>query len=438
MEMKRIIEEELLAWKDDTRRKPLLLHGARQVGKTYSVMEFGRKHFDETVVADLERNRSLHRIFEGDLDARRILEGIGIALDCTIVPGRSLLFLDEIQACARAVVALRYLHEEVPGLHVVAAGSLLEFALGEIPFPVGRIRMERMLPLTFVEFLWAVGRDRLAGIALSPPGEVPEPGHRLLLEELRKYFFVGGMPESVKAWVETGSMRECGRVQRDLCESFREDFAKYAPRSDPRCLDSVFVGVARNVGRRIKYTRLAEGFSPPTIKKAFGLLEKAQVVTLVPAASPAGLPSGASASTGRFKALMLDIGLMQHLKALPVDAEFARGDLLAIHEGAMAEQFVGQEMRATQPSGLFYWSREARGSSAEVDYLASVDGKVVPVEVKGGASGRLRSMHMLLGSHPCPYGIVLSAAPYSGSPDGRLRFVPLYHAYSSTMSRATT
>lgn len=431
--MKRLISDKLHAWVDSPRRKPLIVRGARQVGKTHSVLSLGEERFEELAVLDLERDRSLHRIFDKDLDARRLLSELRIVLDRKIEPGRSLLFMDEIQSCPRAIMALRYLYEEVPELHVIAAGSLLDFALADISFPVGRVQFLEMHPLAFAEYLWAIGRDQAAGTVLSPPGTVSGAVHESLLDDLRAYFFVGGMPEAVLAYARNRSIPDAREVHRELCESYRQDFAKYAPRADPYCLDAVFSGTARNVGRQIKYSNLAEGYSNPTVKRAFDLLCKAGVATRVPAASPSGLPLGASANPRRFKALMVDIGLMQHLRGLPMDLEYGKTDLLHIHEGDMAEQFVGQELLAAQGAGLFYWARQARGSSAEVDYLAVIDSEIVPVEVKSGPSGRLRSLHLLLDTYPnCERGYVFSTAPFAELPNQKLTFIPLYHAFQAS------
>lgn len=433
--MRRRVEAQLLAWKGSRRRKPLIVRGARQVGKTHSVQAFGRAEFEELALVDLERNLSAHNVFAGDLDPRRMLSELRVMLDKAILPGRSLLFLDEIQACPRALMALRYFFEELPELHVIAAGSLLEFALQEISVPVGRVQFMEMHPLTFAEYLRAVGRERAAEVVNGPPGEVPETVHQLLLGELRDYFFVGGMPESVRVYAETRSLRECLAIQRDLCDAYRQDFAKYAPRSDPMCLDAVLSGVARTVGQQVKYTRLAEEWSIPTIRKAFELLSRARVVHRVSATSPAGLPLAAGVSPKRFKALVVDVGLLQQLRGVRARVERAKGDLLAIHEGALAEQFVGQELRASLGTDLCYWSRRARNSTAEVDFLAAVEGAVVPIEVKSGAAGRLRSLHMLLEAYPsCPHGLVFSSRPYGELPEQRLRFLPLYQAASAVRS----
>jgi predicted AAA+ superfamily ATPase len=431
--MKRLIENKLLDWKNSQRRKPLIVRGARQVGKTYSVEKFGREAFNNLVTADLEKYRDLHGIFSGDLSPHRIMSELEIFLNKKIIPGKTLLFFDEIQNCPRAIMALRYFYEDCPELHVTAAGSLLEFAMSEISFPVGRIQYLEMYPLNFTEYLIAVGRDEAADVILSKPQNLSYSIHKLLLDELKKYCFIGGMPESVQAYVDSKSFQESFSVHRELCDSFRNDFSKYAPRADAYCLNAVFTGIARNVGQQIIYTHLAEGYTHPTIKKAFNTLCMARVGKKVLLANPSGLPLGVSASSRRFKALIIDIGLWQHLCGINIEAEYPKTDLLSIYRGAMAEQFVGQEMMITQNSDLYYWARQARGSTAEVDYLAVIDGNIIPIEVKSGAAGRLRSLHLLLKSYPnCPFGLVFSSAPYSELPEQKLKFLPLYYAYSAT------
>jgi hypothetical protein len=348
-----------------------------------------------------------------------------------IVAGRTLLFLDEIQACPRALTALRYLHEEVPGLHVVAAGSLLEFALGEYPVPVGRVQFLELHPMTFLETLWAAGNDAAAETVAGPPGPVSEATHRFLMNEIRRYGFVGGMPEAVQAHASTGSLEEAFAVQAELCESYRQDFARYAPRVDPRRLDEVLLSVAQRVGSQVQYARLSREVTGPTAKHAFDLLCQARVLRRVPACDPSGVPLGASARRSRFKALVLDVGLWQHLSGLRVPTEYSRDDLLAVYRGTMAEQLVGQELVVSQGSEVFYWAREARGSSAEVDYLAVVDGVVHAVEVKSGPAGSLRSLHLLLAAHPgMAGGLVLQSGPFAVLPEQRLTFLPLYYAGS--------
>ncbi|MFA6013184.1 MAG: AAA family ATPase [Desulfobacteraceae bacterium] len=434
--MKRYIDDDLTRWKNGTRRKPLILRGARQVGKTWTLKEFGKKNFDSVAVVDLERNPALRRVFDGDLSAVRICADLEVLLRQKITPGKTLLFFDEIQACPRAITSLRYYYEEMPELHVVAAGSLLEFALKESSFPVGRIQFLNLYPLCFAEYLEAIGNGFAAAAVTGNPSDLSPAVHGLLFEELKKYFFIGGMPACVKAFAETGSLQDAFEVQGEIVESYRMDFAKYTPQVDRFCLDAVFTALSQSVGQQIKYARLGEGYSNPTLKKAFEALCLANVVRKIPSADPAGLPLGATSSAKVFKALMLDIGLMRYMSGMPSDVEYARTDLLSIYRGAMAEQFVGQEMTVSQNGNVFYWNRPEKSSSAEVDYLAVLEGNVHPIEVKSGASGSLKSLHLFLATYPNGgKAMVFSTRPYADLPEQKITFMPLYCAYSATKAK---
>ncbi|MEE8059173.1 MAG: AAA family ATPase [Pseudomonadales bacterium] len=429
--MRRLIDDQLLQWKHAKRRKPLILRGGRQIGKTWTVEKFGKSHFNSTLKLDLEKRADLHGLFAGDLGSKAILSQLAIVFGQHIRPGETLLFFDEIQACPRALVALRYLYEEIPELHVLAAGSLLEFALSDISFPVGRVQFLNMYPMTFAEFVLAGGNDQLFEILQQPPSLLSETIHTLLIKQLRDYFFVGGMPEAVQAYYDGGSMLDAFDVQSEILDSYRQDFAKYAPRADKVCLDQVLSNCATKVGDQIKYSHLAEGYSNPTIRKAFELLCMAKVLHKITSVKTVGLPLGASVNSKRFKVSLIDIGLMQRLSHLPVNVEIQQADLLAIYRGKLAEQFVAQELLAVQNNALYYWAREARGSAAEVDYLFQDEGQIYPVEVKSGKGGSLRSMHLMLNNYPdCPEGLVLYSGPYAKRADQKLRFIPIYYAGS--------
>ncbi len=431
--MKRFIDKELKDWKESRRRKPLIVRGVRQVGKTYSVKQFGMSEFENLAYIDLERNPDMRPVFKRNLQAKQILADLEILLGQRIIPGKSLLFIDEIQECPRAIMALRYFFEEIPDLHVTAAGSLLEFAMKDISFPVGRVQFLQLYPLTFAEYLAATGHEDAAHIILDTPCEVSETVHNFLCEELRRYFFVGGMPESVKAYAKTWSMKESFEVQAEICDTYRLDFAKYSPHSDKHCLNAVFTTAARNISMQTKYSKLAEGYSNPTLKKAYDLLRFAGVIRKIPSTDPSGLPLGANASAKIFKTLIVDIGLMRYLTGMPTDIEYTTANLLDIYRGAVAEQFVGQELTISQKGNLLYWARHAKSSSAEVDFLAFVDGKIFPIEVKSGPSGRLKSMHLFLQTYPnSRKGLVLSTRPYAELPEEKIVFIPLYFTFSAT------
>ena len=428
--MKRIITSKLLSWKNQSSRKPLIVRGARQVGKSWSISDFGEKHFEGQLhLVNLEKRLDWHGVFEQNLDAVRILQELEILLDVSIDIKKDLLFFDEIQACPKAISALRYFYEQIPDLAVIAAGSLLEFALQDISFPVGRVQIINMYPMNFAEFLRAMGRERLGEIVSNSPIEQAKPIHDLLQAELRKYFFIGGMPECVKTYVATGKMKTVQQVQSDLIDTYRQDFSKYAPYADKRCLNEVLFSTAGKVGQQIKYAHLSESFSNPTIKKAFHLLTTARLLHKIRATSAAGLPLGASASEKKFKALFLDIGLLSHLSGLSLPIEYVKSRLLNIFKGALAEQFVGQEFLASGQKELFYWARNAKSSNAEVDYLIAKNGNIVPIEVKNSASGRLKSLHLLLKMYPnCKNAYVFSDARFGQIPKQKLTFLPLYFA----------
>lgn len=429
--VKRLITGKLVEWKEQKYRKPLILRGARQVGKSYSVLEFGVKHFNGNVhILDLEKRPELHRIFEKDLDVKRILSEMEIAVNKKINIESDLVFIDEIQNCKRALSALRYFYEDIPELHIIAAGSLIEFALKDIAFPVGRVQILTMHPMNFLEFLIAHGKEINEEAINTLPKVNQESLHNSILDELKKYFFVGGMPEVVKVFIETGSLKTAFEIQKNLVETFRQDFSKYAGRSDKNCLNDVFGASAKSVGKQIVYSHLSEGFTVPTIKKSFELLVDAKILTKIRSASASGLPLGASASEKKFKAVFIDIGLMQQVCGLQANSEYSKQDLLAIYRGALAEQFVGQELLSAGNEELFYWSRDAKSSNAEVDYLIAKKGKVIPLEVKSGPSGKLRSLNLLLDNYKnIPRSYVLSMRQFSGDINKRVIFLPLYYAY---------
>lgn len=378
----------------------MVLRGARQVGKTYLVENWGAERFESVMTVNLEREPEWHSLFSQS-DPKRVLAELAVLKGRSVTPGKTLLFLDEIQACPPALALLRYFHELMPELHVIAAGSLLDFALREFEYsmPVGRIEFLHLHPMSFEEFLEAT-----EGVALveylnqmtlaQPPSEAVA---KKFLEAVRRYFFVGGMPEAVRAYAERKDLLEVQRIQTALVETVQADFAKYGPRRLHELMRKTYRHIAENVGRKIKFVNISREERSADVRRALELLTLSRVVHPVVHTSANGLPLGAERDERHFKALFLDIGLVNRMCGLDlVGAE----DLITVNEGALAEQFVGQQLlcagAAFEDPQLFYWAREARNANAEVDFVISRQQEILPVEVKAGKTGTLRSTFQFL------------------------------------------
>lgn len=429
--MKRLIDYHLQEWKQHPGRKALLLRGARQVGKTYSVRSFGQS-FDELVEINLERNPEFAEVFRANLDPRRILRDLRLLTGKRLLPGTSLLFIDEIQQHPAAIVALRYLYEETPDLHVIAAGSLLEFALDQVGIPAGRVASLQMYPLSFLEFLVAREDRSLAEYLLDPAPRPAASGavHDRLLGLVGEFLVVGGLPEVASTWIEHEAPDRCSDILDDIATAYRQDFAKYARRFQIKYVDLVFGEVPALMGRKFTYNSLPGSWKARELAPALDLLCQAAVVHKVTHSSGNGVPLRAECDPRRFKTLLLDVGLAQRIMGADVRPWILNPEAAIRNAGGVAEAFVGQELlaysRPRAKAELFHWHREARSSNAEVDYLLVQENRVIPVEVKSGTTGRLRSLRLFLDekSGNAPYGIRFSGQPESTHAD--LRSYPLY------------
>ncbi len=430
--MKRKIDDKLLIWKNKENRKPLIIRGARQVGKTYSIKQFGIKHFKNFIHLDFERDLSLTRIFGDNLSPKQIVLKLELYVGYKVIPGETLLFFDEIQECERALLSLRYFYEEMPDLHVITAGSMLEFALKDVSFPVGRVSFEWMYPMTFSEFLVASDKSLLSeAIPKIPNFETPsEFLHKMIIEQIKLYFITGGMPEAVKQYIKEGSFIDIPKIHEDIYYSYLQSLTKYSKRADIESLDHVMRSIPKFVGSQIKYTTIDPERRIEKTKTSLQILSKALIVHLIRASDANGLPLGASSSPKIFKSLFLDIGLMQYACGIDVNSILGEKDLSKIYKGALVEQFVGQELLAsggTENRKLYYWSRNKKNSSAEVDYLIVKEGLIYPVEVKSGPAGRLKSIHIYLNEiQNSSKGYVLSTAVYKKQLVNNLIFLPFY------------
>lgn len=399
---KRNIDKKLLEWKEAPRRKPLLIRGARQVGKSTAVRQLG-KGFQYFVEVNLESQPSIRQLFTKDIDVHRTCEAISATTGIPVVAGQTLLFIDEIQVCQEAIMSLRYFKEDYPELHVIAAGSLLEFTLEELPsFGVGRIRSLYMYPFSFDEFLLAQGLDTTVNYkrAATSASPLPDAVHKKLIEQLKTFYLVGGMPAAVTEWIESKSYIECAHVHNDILDTYQDDFSKYKSRVSPTLLRKVLRSVALQTGCKFVFKQAADDIHSSAIKDALHLLTLAGLIKPVTHSDGNGVPLGAEENSSYTKYLFLDLGLMQTLLGIPAANVLLASEIDFVNKGAASEMFAGLELVKNhdcfQKAEMYYWQNLSRGANAEIDYLEVKDGKVVPIEVKANIRGGMQSLWLFM------------------------------------------
>ena len=410
--MYRKIENYLAEWKASSYRKPLVLRGARQVGKTYTIEKFAKENFKHYLKINLEQERNLRHVFES-LQPQEIINELTVLYQVPIIDEETLLFIDEIQVAPKAIAALRYFHEQRPGLHIIAAGSLLDIALNEMQYsmPVGRVDFAFMYPMTLCEFLVALNENGLVNAinGFTPEKKVSPAIHNRILELLRLYFFIGGMPEAVAYYSKEKDLSGIERIHSGLIQSVQFDFAKYGTRKQQEHLKDVLHYVANNIGTKVKYANISKSVHSNLLKDAFLKLEMSRIIHLIRHTRSSKVPITRLQDPNKFKPIFLDIGVLNNLtgiKLVNVDK------LVTAFEGALAEQFVLQELIAgSKPyheQKLNYWIREAKNSNAEVDCLFQIRNEIYPIEIKAGKRGTLKSLHIFLAEKNKKTGIRLN------------------------------
>ena len=395
--MNRLVENSLKEWLRSYRRKPLIIRGARQVGKSTLVRMFAENAGLDLIEVNLERYLYLDEIFKS-FDLNVILKEIEGISEKSITQN-TLIFLDEIQATPNAIACLRYFYEDAPHLPIIAGRSLLEFALSEHSFsmPVGRVDYRYLGPMTFSEYLLNLYPDLIQYIStVESLKTIPEIVHLKLVEKFKEYLFVGGMPEAVLAYKETNNLNTVKSVQRSICNTYMDDFSKYAQNKDLLLLQKIFRAIPQNIGLKVKYSHYSKEHSSKEIKNCLELLIKAKICNPVYSSNCSGLPLEASISQSTYKLMSLDVGLVNHICGLNLSNISALDDDILINKGQIAEQFIGQHLiysdDMTKSSDLNYWLRENKKGNAEIDFVVVVDGKITPIEVKAGKSGTLKSL----------------------------------------------
>lgn len=434
----RFIDNHLSNWKNSVTHKPLLLRGARQVGKSSAIRHLGQS-FKYFVEVNFERDKDAISIFTGNLNPKEISSRLSALYGTPIIPGETLLFLDEIQACKEALHSLWFFYEDYPELHVIAAGSLLEFALKKVTsFGVGRIHSLFMHPMSFDEFLMASDKNIWIESKQNASPEAPifDALHKKLVESFRNYLMIGGMPEAVAKWVETGDFLSCQQVHDDIILTYQDDFSKYKENADPILLKQTLNSVALQIGNKFVYSNVSGEYRSEKIKGALELLKDAGLIKPVIHTAANGVPLGAEINEKFIKYIFLDSGLLLRLlglENLSSGSEYTKEILIGtatdlVNKGNITEMVAGLELlkynQPTQRNDLYYWQNLSRGAQAEVDYILVKDMKVVPLEIKAGTSGSMKSMYQFLSDKKLSYGIRSSLENFGKI--NNIDIIPLY------------
>lgn len=409
MYLERHIDAQLLEWKNSEQRKPILLRGARQVGKSYAVRHLGAS-FEYYIEANLEKRPELISLFQRERDVHKLAESIGILYNTPIVEGKTLLFIDEIQASQDAIKSLWFFKEDFPGLHVIAAGSLLEFTLKSLSsFGVGRIRSLFMYPISFDEFLIAQGKRAWVDAKKNSNYNSPlfDALHYELVEQFRTFMLVGGMPASVVAWIQTHDYSQCQAEQDDIQLSYYDDFAKYAEKIDTTLLRNTLQSVVKQIGKKFVYSKVEGGYRSEDVKKALSMLCDAGIIKRISHTAANGLPLGAEVNDKFRKYIYLDSGLLLRILDLDFGGSQEYINLILtgatdelVNKGGITELILGWELvkygTPRAQHDLYYWENLSDGASSEVDFIIARNMRVLPIECKAGRSGKMKSLHLLM------------------------------------------
>jgi len=430
---KRKIDIALQQWSNEKRRKPLMLRGARQVGKTSAVRNLGKK-FNYFVEINFENkdHSAAQTVFSQHSDPQIICSELSALFGKPIEAGRTLLFFDEIQGCLDAISSLRYFYEQMPALHVIAAGSLLEFALEEIPsFGVGRIDSMFMYPFSFNEFLCAMGYEIWANLIdkAFPENPLPEPVHAKIVEQLRNFLIIGGMPEVVAEFVEARDFLRCQKILNSLLVSFRNDFSKYKKRIPAVRINEVFSSVSRQAEGKFMYEHVSQNINNEQVKKSLELLLMAGLCYQVTHSSADGLPLGARINSKYRRIIPFDTGIYQRILNLDITGILLSNDFDTINKGAVAEIFTGCELKKNascySDDELYCWVREKKNASAQIDFIVQCGEAIVPIEVKSGKQGKMQSMWVFMKEKNTNYGIRASLENF-----GKYQNINVYPLYA--------
>jgi predicted AAA+ superfamily ATPase len=426
--MRRDIYQKLLDWKSNGRRKPLLLQGARQTGKTFILKEFGRNEYENVMYCNFEEDAGLDQFFQRDLNPDRILTDLSIYYDVKIRPDTDLVVFDEIQMSNSALNALKYFEEKRKDIHIVAAGSLLGVKLSTPgSFPVGKVNFLHLFPMSFMEFLDGMGESRYRRLLenVSKPLPLSEAFHVHLIDLLRQYYFVGGMPEAVNCFAETADGQETRKIQEEIIKSYILDFAKHAPASDIPKLTLLWDSIPKHLAKENKkfvFNAVKKSARAREYENALIWLEGAGLIHCATAVGTVRHPLMHYADRGCFKVYALDIGLLGAMSRSPVKLLAGGERLFNEYEGAFVENFVAQQLMAHFQQPLYYW--RSKGGRAELDFLCEFSNLIYPLEVKASINPRSKSLHSYDLQFSPP--VLARSTLLNFKKDGKIFNLPLY------------
>jgi predicted AAA+ superfamily ATPase len=426
--VKRFLYRQLLAWKSSENRKPLLLQGARQVGKTFLLKEFASREYQDCAYFNFEQNPELSALFTSSLSPDILIESLGTLLGRKIEPGSTLIIFDEIQEAPRAITSLKYFCEQAPGHHVAAAGSLLGVSVGKpTSFPVGKVNFMTLYPMSFFEYLAALNEDRLVehleNHSLSEP--LLEVFHEKLTRLFKYYLYIGGMPEVVQDYIENKDIENVRRLQEEILDAYERDFSKHSSPDEAIRTSQVWRSIPAQLAKenkKFKYSEVKKGGRASRFQLAIEWLRKAGLIYVVYNIKVPKLPLAGYVDDGKFKIYMLDSGLLGAMLKVPSRVIVLEDRLFSEYRGAFIENYVSQELSCSSDLGdIFYWTSK---SEAEVDFIVSNGSEIFPLEVKGGVSRKTKSLRIYADKyHP---GSIFRTSPRNFTRDGDFTNIPLY------------
>lgn len=413
-------------WKNSPYRKPLIIHGARQVGKTWLAREFGKNQYEKVAYIDFLNNPRMQELFKQDLDVDRILQGLKAESETDIEPQNTLIILDEIQNVPEALTALKYFYENMPEYHIIVAGSLLGLSVNHsVSFPVGKVDFMTLRPLSFIEFIDALGEQQLLDLLNSDDTSLISMFRDRYINLLKTYYFVGGMPEVVKMYVNTSSWNKVRRVQKDILIAYDSDFGKHAPINIVPRIRQVWNNIPAQLAKENKkyiYSLIREGARAKEYELALAWLEDAGLIYKVPRVESPKIPLESYENIDAFKVYILDVGLLAAMTDLTAQTLLEGNDIFTEFKGALTEQYVLEEMKSLDLYAA-YWSRD-KGSMAEVDFISQINDQIVPIEVKAEENLQSKSLRVFYDKYQSETNIRTSLSDYRR--DDWLTNLPLY------------